>query len=495
MSRRLAPLAPLALTLACAMPLAVSLGALWAPPAEAAKITPATVRAEPPPLPTRPLVLPEAQVGRLPNGVEVHVVSNHEVPLFELRLVLPSGTGTDPVGREGLVSATFDLMDDGAAGQTSAQLARRASALGGSVGAGAGLHGASVSVSGPTDQLGPLLDLWADVLLRPDFPEDQWALQRGLRIAEIEADRTRPESMAGRTARALLWGDTYAARRATPDTYRAIDAAALRTAWSERVVPAGAMILVGGDLTLDEAMAALTPRLGTWTQTGPTFAPVVGAPRPLEPGVLHLVDKPGAAQTVLMAISTVNQPADADWFSLMMGNTALGGAFTARINMNLREDKGYTYGARCGISINRGPATWQCSANVATLVTAPALVELRREIDEARTTRPITADEITFFQSYRLNAFKGGFEMPSALLEELTTQRLLGLPSDWMQRYVPGVEAVTPEAATEALRAWVTPDRIAYVLVGDKSTILPDLSALGLPIVEHDADGLPLEPQ
>jgi zinc protease len=469
--------------------------ALAAPVALAGKITPATVRAEPAPLPVRPLVLPQAQVGRLPNGVEVHVVSNHEVPLFELRLVLPAGTATDPAGREGLVSAMFDLMDDGAAGQTSAQLARRASALGGFVGAGAGLHGASVSVSGPTDQLGPLLDLWADVLLRPEFPEDQWSLQRGLRIAEIEADRTRPESMAGRTARWLLWGDTYAARRATPDTYRAIDAAALRAAWSERVVPAGAMILIGGDLTLDEAMAALTPRLASWTQAGADFPAVTATPRPLEPGVVHLVDKPGAAQTVMMAVSTVNQPTDADWFPLMMGNTALGGAFTARINMNLREDKGYTYGARCGITMNRGPATWQCSANVATKVTAPALVELRREIDEARAARPITEEEIRFFRSYRVNAFKGGFEMPSALLEELTTQRLMGLPTDWLQRYVPGVEAVTPEAATEALRAWVTPERIAYVLVGDKSAILQDLSALGLPIVEHDADGLPLEPR
>ncbi|HMV69800.1 MAG TPA: insulinase family protein, partial [Myxococcota bacterium] len=306
-------------------------------------------------------------------------------------------------------------------------------------------------------------------------------------------DAERPTSIAGRAQGRLVWGDAYGGRFPTEASLRGITVEQQREAWRRAVVPDGATLVVGGDLSLDEIVPRLEARLGAWKPTGTAPAQVRPEPRPPGAATLYVVDKPGAAQSVLASVLPTLTPDHPDHFALYMGNTALGGAFTARINMNLREDKGYTYGARCALETSRGPEVWSCSASVATNVTIPAFKELRREIEEAVTTRPITQDEIGFFQSYRVNAFQGSYETPSDLLTEIVRIRTLGLPADWLERYVPGVESVDASAANAALQRWLRADQIAYVIVGDRARFAEELAGIDLPIVALDRDGNPLE--
>ena len=459
----------------------------------APKVDPTAPRPMPDPLPASPWLMPASQTATLSNGVQVVAVTNREVPLWELRLWLPTGSPDDPAGAEGLLETTFDMMNEGAAGKTASELSRAQQLLGGSVSSGAGRDSAMVAVGGPRRNLEPLLDIWADVVLRPDFPAQDWTLLQDRLVADLKLDAERPTSIAGRVVRKLTWGAQYAGREATEGTYRAITTAQQHEAWQRAVIPDGAVILVGGDLSIDEIVPLLEARLSGWKPTGK--APARPRPTPKEPGAaaLYLIDKPGAAQSVLSTVLPMLTPTDPAHYALHMGNTVLGGAFTARINMNLREDKGYTYGARCGLELTRGPEIWSCSASVATNVTAPAFKELRREIEEVLTARPIKDEEISFFRSYRVNSFQGSYETPTSLLDEIVRIRALDLPSDWLERYVPGVEAVGADAANAALQQWLRADRISYVIVGDRARFASELADIGLPIVELDRDGNLLE--
>jgi zinc protease len=459
----------------------------------APKITATSPRALPEPLPSKAWVMPTSDEGTLSNGVRVVVVSNHEVPLWELRAVFDGGGRLDPAGQEGLSSVTFDMLNEGAGGKTAAQLARELEMLGGGVGASASRDGASVTASGPKKNLGAVLDLWADVLLRPDFPDADWKILQTARIADLKAESERPTSIADKVTRGLVWGDTYAGRTPTEASYTAMSTAQMRELYQRSVTPDRATILVGGDLTLAEVLPELEKRLAGWTTKGDPLPANKPEAKSQAAAKIFLIDKPGAAQSVLQAALPVATPGAPDHFALYMGNTVLGGAFTARINMNLREDKGYTYGARCGIELTLGPEIWGCSTSVNTPVTGPAFTELRKEVTEVLSSRPVTADELAFFRGFRVNAFQGAYELPGSLLDEITRIRLLGLPADWLERYQPGVEAVDPDAANAALQHWLQPDHIVWVVVGDKAKILGGLTATGLEITELDRQGNPKE--
>ncbi|MCB9680234.1 MAG: insulinase family protein [Alphaproteobacteria bacterium] len=468
-----------------------------APPAampEAAAVLPEGVpRTRPEPLPAPTFEMPTAQKATLSNGLPVLLVANHEVPLFDVRIVFRVGPDADPAGKEGLGDVMFGMMNEGAAGRDAAGLARELEKLGGGIGSGAGTDAASVSVSGPTKNLSALLDLWTDVVRKPDFPDASWEVLQASRVQRIEASRKDPGSMALRAQRKVVYGDAYTGRLDTVAATQAITPADMRAFHARAVRPDNAVILVGGDVDLDTVLPLLEARLGKWKAN--RMAPLPGSaatPTAFAKEVVYLVDKPGAAQTVLRAVLPVGTPTDADWRTFGLANTAFGGAFTARVNMNLREDKGWTYGARCGTATTPGPALWVCSANIQADQSVPAMLELRRELRDVVGDRPITEQELTFFRGYRINAFYGSYETPGELLGELQDIWVDRLPADWLDTYVPQLEAVTVDSAEASLKQHLDPDRVGWLLVGDKAGMIEALKATGLPIVELDADGAPL---
>lgn len=458
---------------------------------EAASTTPA--REMPAPLPERPFTMPEVQEATLSNGLTVRVVANDEVPLFSAQLLLRTGGVVDPEGKKGLASLTFAMMDEGADGKDAAALAGAVKALGGTLSAGAGLDLASVRVSGPTRNLAGLLDLWADVLLRPDFPEEDWEIVHAKRLKDFDASLSQPNTVASRVMQKLAFDGRYAGRLTTREAYEGITLDDVRSFHDTWVTPDHGMLLVGGDVDLDTLVPLLEARLAEWTPGDSALPEVAADPAPTDAAAIYFVHEEGAQQSVIRSFLPVIHRLDERWFDLYMANTALGGAFTARVNMNLREDKGYTYGARCGFDHGLGDSLWYCGTSVATPVTGPSMTELMREVDEAVSTRPITPEEHEFFTSFRVNAFAGSFETSSDLLGEVADGWAYGLPTDWLERYVPGVLGVTVDSANAALQAYIAPDKVTYVVVGDRDAVLDDLTALGLPVIEVDHDANPVE--
>jgi predicted Zn-dependent peptidase len=267
----------------------------------------------------------------------------------------------------------------------------------------------------------------------------------------------------------------------------------MRGFWAAHLRPENAVIFVGGSLTADEIIPRLEARLAGWR---PAESPARTDPswtRRDQPGTLFLVDKPGAAQSVVRVIGPSAARTDPDWFAWFIANEAFGGSFTGRMNAVLREEKGYTYGIRCGFEHSYAPTHWRCTASVATDVTAPALAAMIGEIGAAIGERPLTDDEITRQRDSNLLGYPGRYELTDAVLGEQEVIWRYALPSDWPDRFLPGVRAVTTDAANAALRAHLRPDALTWVVVGDKQKIAPEL-AESFTIVELDRDGRPLPP-
>ena len=456
-------------------------------------LKPGDARERPGALPERAFTMPPVATATLSNGLEVKVATNAEVPLWEVRLLVKTGSFADPDAKEGLASVTFDMANEGAADRSAEDISRALKLLGGSVGVGAGLNSGSITASGAKRNLEGILDVWADVLLRPTFPGADWTLMQERRIADLIASQEDPSAISGRALSRVMWGNTYAGRHTSELAYSAITTDDMKALWKKTVAPDNAVLLVGGDLTLEEIVPLMEARLAEWKPTEMRLRSPVAQAAEIEAATVYLVDKPGAAQSVVSVATPIGSRLDSDYFDLMMGNTVFGGAFTARLNMNLREDKGYTYGARCRTSYRNGPGIWSCGANINTPVTGLALTEIKNELAGIVGDTKVTADELAYFQSYRVNGFYGRYETSGSLLSEQTNLWLYDLPADWLERYIPGVQGVELEAANAAFAKSIDPDKLVWLIVGDAATIRGDLDALGLPVVELDREGNRLE--
>lgn len=478
--RRFLPLALLALT-ACGPK------APPAPPVQAGPPEPSM----PGPLAKRPFTLPAPATAELSNGLKVVLVENHEVPLVYVRLVVERGGYTDPDDKIGLASVTFDMMDEGAGGLSAAELSREAQRLGASIGAGGGADGGAISLSTLKRTLPDSLDLLSKVVLEPTFSRDDWKLLQKKRIQSLAESKEDPNSVASRVYNKLHFGDVYKGRMATEEGYDAIGVPGIRRWHKNHVGPATTTILVGGDTTLDEIQPLLEERFGAWS------ADTIEAERPqltggsaAEPGTIYFIDKPGAAQSVVRAGLFVGEETDDDWFALNLANLAYGGAFTARLNMNLREDKGITYGARSGISHSYAPGLWTASSSIVTDGTTLGVTELLREIEEMRGDRTITEDELANARGGLLGTWPLNFENPGYLLNQTVDQMRYGRGADWLSQLVPRYEAVSLEAANAAFSKHIDPSKLVLLVVGDAEKVQAPLAeATGLPVVSLDADG------
>ena len=336
------------------------------------------------------------------------------------------------------------------------------------------------------------LAIGSPVRRSPSFPADDWEIMQRRKVANIEASRKDPNSVASRVLYRLFYGDAYAGRSSSVDSVSGIDTEAMRSFYSSYVGPAQATILVGGALTKDDVLPALEKAVGDWKVDVEQGAPSVSLPE-IASTTMYFIDEPGAAQSVIRTAQSVGNRTDDDYFPFAMASRALGGSFVARVNMNLREDKGYTYGARCSAGYRHGPGMWGCSTSVRTDATGPSLVEIKKEIDEALAARPLTEDEIDTAKSSVTNSYPRQFETTGSLLGQQVTIERYGLDPNWVASYVPNVRGVSADAANEAFQSRITPDKTIWLVVGDKATIYDDVVALGLPVVELDREGNPLE--
>ena len=451
--------------------------------------------AEPPLLAPRPFALPQAERGTLSNGLPVLVVRNTEVPKVYVRLAFKDGGWTDPANRPGLASASMDLMNEGAGTLSAEALSAALRRLASDLGTSAGTDGAVVSLSSLKKNLEPSLDLLALVVQQPTFSKTEWALLQKQRIADLRTELEDPAAIARRAFPRVLYGDTYLGHTATEASYQAMTAAELKGWAQAHLRPDRAMVLVGGDITLAEVQPMLEARLGGWKASGkaPTATPDTSTLKAPAQTTVFLIDKPGASQSVLRLAVPVGNLTDPDMPSFDLANTAVGGLFSARINMNLREDKGYTYGARSFVQSGYGRAIWAMSTSVRADATVDALKETLRELSESRTSRPVTAAELEYMRGNALGTFPLDYETPGDYLDGLVSVWRYGLPENWIPSGPDRVRAVTLDSANAAWQKHLDTDHLAILVVGDAASHRAGLAGLGFPVVELDRDGNPLK--
>jgi len=435
----------------------------------------------PGPGPEKPFRLPERRSLELPNGLRVVLVEEHKVPLVSFNLVVRGGGATDPPGLAGLASLTAEMLTEGAGGRTALQLAEALEEIGAEVEASAGKDSVTVCLSALKTHLDMALELYADVIGRPDFPADELERQRRRRLVQLRQLQDQPRYLAGLAADRALFGAHAYGRPlgGTLGSVAKITRPDLLEFWQSRFVPANAVLVAAGDITPVELETALTRSLAHWP-AGP--APALGLPAPEPPRgrVIFLVDKPGAAQSNIVVAMPGAARTDPGHALLELLNRALGGQFVSRINLNLREDKGYTYGANSRFISGLVPGAFAVSAPVDTAVTVPALRELMTELEGVAGSRPLTVAEIEFARGSLVNGYARRFETAEQIVCELAETYLYGLPDNAPEDFPAQVAAATPGAVGRIARERVCPDRAVVVVVGDGSRVQPELERCNL---------------
>ncbi len=450
-------------------------------------------RSKPPELPPPPaLKLPAVQTTVLPNGLTLAVVEMHKVPVVDVQLLIDAGAARDPSTAPGLATFTATMLQQGAGARSALDIADEAAFLGAQLGTAAGFDGASASIHVPKRRLEAALDLLADVVLRPAFADSEIARQRELRAAQLVQQRDEPVSVANIAFPAIVYGREHpyghplnGTDSATARLARESVAEFYRTYYR----PNGARILVVGDVTLAEARRLIAARFGGWERGDVPAFPSPAAAPPTAARTVYLIDKPGAAQSVVRIGHLGPVRTTPDWFALEVLNTILGGAFTSRLNQNLRETRGYTYGAFSQFVPRRLSGAFVALASVVTAKTDSSLIEFLKELRRIR-DETVAPAELAKAKAYLTLGLPGDFETTGGAAARFRELLSLGLPLDYYDRYVDRINAVTAADVQRVARQYIAPDRFDIVVVGDKAKIEAGIKALNEgPIVYRDLWG------
>lgn len=435
-----------------------------------------TVR--PPAAAPRPLALPGFERRTLPNGLRFEYAARRGVPEVSLRLVLECGAGVEPASRAGLAELTARLLTGGMPGRDAMDVARWLDRLGARFRAAAGYSVSTVSMHFLGDVLEEALDFLAATVLESDFPGREVERLRSERLDQIDRQRDDPATVANLATIAELYGDGLYGRPVggTADTVSEIGRDAVRTFHEARYRPDGALIIVCGDVDPERLAPAVEARFGAWSGRSGRVSPP-SAPPAREGGVV-LIDRPGSPQSELR-VATVGVPyGTEDHHAIIVANAILGGLFNSRINLNLREEKGWTYGARSGFRFRRGPGPFVARTAVETAKTGPAFEEMMREIEGMRTGL-VTADELSLARNALTLSLPLQFETAAQICGKVSRQRIFGLPDDYWETYRDRIEAVTPDQVQAVCRKYLAREHLTLLAVGDAETVGSSLDGFG----------------
>ncbi len=443
------------------------------------------------------LTFPAIERGKLANGIEVVLARRSTVPVVQVQLQFDAGYASD-VGRPlGTSSFAMAMLDEGTQALDSLEIARRSERLGARIGAGSGLDSATVSLNALKAELVPSLELFAAIVRDPAFRDADIERLRAQWLADIAQEKTDAGALALRTLPPLLYGEGHAyaipfTGSGTEASIRAIDAGTLRMFHSQLIRPDNVRILVAGDTSLDAIVAALDKVFGNWKATRIAVPPkqaIANAAAQSAPRVF-LIDRPAAPQTLIFAGTLAASTKAANNLELQTMNGVFGGSFTSRLNMNLREDKRWAYGARSSLVDAIGQRPFIASVSVQTDRTAESIREILAESRAIIVDRPPTADEIDKIKARRVRALPGSFETIASVLGVLAGNALYGRPDDYVATLKADIEAQKDADIAAAAREVIRPDAYTWVVVGDLAKIEAPVRALALGAVKVlDADG------
>jgi zinc protease len=451
---------------------------------------------KPQPKPDPMFKLPQIQRRKLSNGLEVLIVEQHELPVVNMNLVLRTGAAADPQDRAGLASLTAALIDEGTKTRSSQEISNQLAAIGARLSTGSDFDNSAMNLLTLSKHLDRALEIYSDVVTNPSFPENELELQRKTRLGNLMQRRDDANAIASNVYASLLYGRNHPyGHPAIGDeqSVRALTNDDVRRFYETYYRPNNAALIVAGDVIPATLMPKLERAFANWKR-GDVPAVNIETPPSRDKAALYIVDKPGAAQSVLV-IGQVGQPRSTpDYFPLLVMNTMLGGQFTSRVNMNLREDKGYTYGARTAFDYRRSAGPFMATAGVQTAVTKESVFEFMKELRGIRGERPVTPAELEFSKQAIIRGFPRGFETPEQIANRLTDIVLYNLPDDYFNNYITNVRAVKLEDLNRVANRYLDPSRMAILVVGDRKVIEPGLRTLtdvGTTITFFDPEGRP----
>jgi zinc protease len=448
-------------------------------------------RKDPPkPGPSSPLHLPVPQEFKLSNGLTVLYNERPGLPLVAASLVLRSGSGANPPDKPGLASFTARMLQQGTTTRSALQIADRSADLGASFWSRASMDSSLVGTQALTRNFPDVLELLADVALHATFPNAEIERVRKERAAALVQEKDDPFSVATRVMRTALYGPHHPYGYpdiGTAESLKAISREDLVKFWQEHYFPNDAALVVAGNIKLETLKPLLEKQFGAWKQGKPA-ATAFGAPESTDARLI-LVDRPGAPQTSLECYELGAARSTPDYVPLEVMNTELGGLFSSRINMNLREAHGYTYGAGSSFAYHRHPGPFLAYSAVRTDVTAPATTEIFKELRKIRDTQ-MTPDEMKLSKDSITRSMPGRFERGTDAVGTFAELFIYDLPRDYFSKLPEEVDAVTPEQAQAIAQKYIHPEKIVVVAVGDKTKIENEMKKLNLGKMEmRDPEG------
>jgi zinc protease len=444
------------------------------------------------------LTLPPIVTRDLPNGLRVLVVEHHELPVADLLLVVRSGYEADPRDHAGLASLTATLLDEGTATRTALQIADQQAFLGVRLNTSASWDASTVSLHTPTAQLDSALALFADVVLNPTFPQAEVERLRAERLTLLTQLKDRPTAIADQAHATIVFGADHPYGRPTLGTeasVKRITQTDVRGYYQEHYRPNNATLIVVGDVRPDDIERRLASLFGSWPRRNLPQAVFTKAPArdnaSARRTTIYLIDKPGAPQSSVRVGAIGVARSTPDYFPLLVMNTVLGVPFTSRLNQNLRETHGYTYGAGSRFDMRREAGPFTARAEVVATKTDSALIEFMKELRAIRDTVPQA--ELQKAKRYLQLQLPSLFETTGDIAYQLTPLAVYGLPLDFYNSYVQQIERVTQADVQRVARQYINPDRLQIVVVGDRKQIEGGIRKLRMGEVEiRDIYGQPI---
>jgi zinc protease len=444
------------------------------------------------------LTLPSIQKEKLTNGLEVWMVRQPELPIVSMNMVINAGSMADPADRSGLGYLTAALLDDGTKTRSAEEIANQLQSIGANMGTGSGWDSASASMQTLTKHLDKALDIYSDVIVNAAYPEQELETRRRRDLVGFLQRKDNPNAIANVAYGKLIYGNDHPYGRSlqgTEESIKAITRAEIEKFYSTYYRPNNSTLIVVGDVEPKTMIAKLEAAFEDWK---PAEVPEMGVPaaKVFDQPAVYLIDKPGAAQSIV-SIGHVGVARDnKDYFPLQVMNSILGGQFSARVNMNLREDKGYTYGARTVWSFRKGSGPFLATAGVQTAVTKESVIEFMKELNGIRGSIPVTQQELDYSKQSLIRRYPGQFETNGQVANQLENLVVYGLPDSYFNEYIAKIQAVTLADVNRVANAYLNPDRMAILIVGDKAVVEPKLKEIegwGDKIQYLDTEGDPVK--
>jgi zinc protease len=440
----------------------------------------------------------DVEKAQLSNGLKVLLAQRGAIPVVNFRLLVDAGYAADQFAAAGTADLALNMMDEGTTSRTSQQISEEAAGLGAEIQTGSNLDMSSVTMSALKENLDPSLDLFADVILHPNFPQADFDRLKKEQLATIEREKATPIQMALRVLPQLLYGKDHAyglpftgsGYASTVQTISRDDLAKFHDTWFK---PNNATLVVVGDTSMAELKPKLEKVFGRW-RAGEVPTKNISTVGEKAQSVIYLLDRPGSQQSVILASELAPPKANPHEVAIEAMNQVLGGAFSSRMNMNLREDKHWSYGARTLIVDAEGQRPFVVYAPVQTDKTSESIAEIDKELTDIRSDRPPTPDEVAKAKDQRTLTLPGRWETNNAVLNSIVEMVRFGLPDDYWDAYPGRVRELSDAQVEQAAESVVKPKRLVWVVVGDREKIESGIQKLNLGQIQIlDADGNPIE--